>query len=70
MAPELFEYTYICALWANGMEDEANALLDRAYARVMKVANATQDSELRKSWLEDTYLNPQVVNDWVNYHGV
>jgi len=70
VAPELFEYTYACALWANGMEEPANTLLERAYARVMKIANATQDENLRKSWLEDTYLTPQVVSDWVNYHGV
>lgn len=68
--PENWDYVQACALWAAGENEEANTYLERAYQRVMKVASATQDEALRKSWLEDVYFNRQIVNDWVNYHGL
>ena len=66
--PEGWDYVQACALWANGEDEEANAALERAYQRVMDVANAINDPEIRSSWLDDVYLNRQIVNDWINYH--
>ncbi len=44
------------ALWANGLDEEANEFLERAYQRVMLVANQTRDEQLRGSWLENVTL--------------
>ena len=66
--PEYWDYLQACVLWATGADDEANQFLEKAYQRVMSVANAIQNPDLRKSWLEDVYYNHQIVNDWVNYH--
>jgi tetratricopeptide (TPR) repeat protein len=68
--PEGWNYALACALWANGQDEEANTSLENAYQRVMKVANSIHSPEIRKSWLEDVYINRQIVNDWVNYHGL
>jgi tetratricopeptide (TPR) repeat protein len=68
--PEGWDYAVACALWANGQDEEAYAALERAYQRVMQVAGAIQDEAIRKSWLEDVYYNRQIVNDWINYHGL
>ncbi len=35
----------------------------------MQVANRISSDEMRKCWLEDVYLNSQIVNDWVNENG-
>ncbi len=66
--PEGFSYPYICALWANADTETAAAYLEKAYQRVMLVANNLQNAEYRKSWLEDVYINRQIVNDWINEH--
>ena len=66
--PEGYEYTHVCALWANGRDEEAEEFLDRAYQRVMLVANHTKDNTLRRSWLENVYLNRQIIRDWVLSH--
>lgn len=68
MRPEGFQYTYACALWANGRDEEAAAFLELAYQRVMQIASLTESESIRKSWLEDVYINRQIVNDWVNFH--
>jgi hypothetical protein len=58
----------VCALWANGRDDEAYTHLEKAYLRVMEVANQTEDEELRRSWLEDVGVNRQIIRDWSLYH--
>jgi hypothetical protein len=63
--PEGFEYTYVCALWANGIEETADDFLEKAYQRVMSVANQINDQALRGSWLENVYRNRQIIQDWV-----
>ena len=67
--PEGYEYVYVCALWANDRSEEASTYLEQAYQRVMQVANRISSDEMRKCWLEDVYLNSQIVNDWVNENG-
>jgi serine/threonine protein kinase/tetratricopeptide (TPR) repeat protein len=68
--PEGYQYVQACALWANGRDDEANALLEQAYQRVMLVAGLIKDDAIRNCWLEDVPINRQIVNDWVSYHGL
>lgn len=68
--PEGWDYAQACARWANSQDDEANFFLENAYQRVMKVAGSITNEEMRKSWLEDVYLNRQIVNDWINFHGL
>jgi hypothetical protein len=68
VAPEGHEYVHVCALWANNREEEAEAYLERAYQRIMQVANQLRDESLRRSWLEDVYINRQVIRDWVLFH--
>ncbi len=63
--PEGYQYAHVCALWANGQDEEAEEYLDQAYQRVMLVANQTQDETLRRSWLENVYLNRQIIRDWI-----
>ncbi len=66
--PEGYDYAYVCALWANGLDEEANEFLERAYQRVMLVANQTRDEQLRGSWLENVYVNRQIIRDWALNH--
>ncbi len=68
--PEGYQYVHVCALWANGRDEEANTLLEQAYQRVMQVAGLIQDEAFRQSWLEDVPVNRQIVNDWVSYNGM
>lgn len=68
--PEGWDYALACALWANGQDDEAYNALERAYQRVMRVASSIQDEAIRKTWLEDVYYNRQIVDDWIDYHGL
>jgi hypothetical protein len=68
--PEGWDYVQACALWANNQDDDAFAYLENAYQRVMKVASQIKNEDIRKSWLEDVYINRQIVNDWINIHGL
>jgi tetratricopeptide (TPR) repeat protein len=68
--PEGYQYVHVCALWANGRDEEANELLELAYRRVMQVASQIRDTEVRRSWMEDVPVNRQVVNDWISFHGL
>ncbi|MBE0697264.1 MAG: hypothetical protein IH586_10105, partial [Anaerolineaceae bacterium] len=68
VAPEGYQYVHTCALWANGRDEEAEKFLNEAYDRVMLVANQTKDDLLRGSWLENVYINRQIIRDWVLNH--
>jgi tetratricopeptide (TPR) repeat protein len=68
--PEGYQYVHVCALWANGRDEEANSLLEQAYLRVMLVAGHIKDDTTRNCWLDDVPVNHQIVNDWVGYHGL
>lgn len=61
--PEGYEYVHVCALWANGQDEEAARYLERAYQRLMHVARLMEDPELRRSWLEDIPLHQQIIQD-------
>ncbi len=65
--PEGYQYIHVLALWANGREDEAQPYLEQAYRRVMLVANQTSDPTLRRGWLENVYINRQIIRDWALY---
>jgi tetratricopeptide (TPR) repeat protein len=65
--PEGYEYVHVLALWANGREEEAQPYLERAYQRVMLVAGQTRDPDLRAGWLENVYINRQIIRDWALY---
>jgi tetratricopeptide (TPR) repeat protein len=67
-APYGHEYVHVCALWANGQDDAAEEYLERAYQCIMTVANQLRDENLRRSWLEDVYVNRQIIRDWALYH--
>lgn len=67
---EGYQYVHVCALWANGQDEEANALLEQAYRRVMQVAGQIRDIDVRRSWMEDVPVNRQIVNDWISFHGL
>jgi len=61
--PEGYQYVHACTLWANGRDEEASQYLDQAYQRIMQVARQTQNTELRRSWLEDIPLHRQIIQD-------
>jgi tetratricopeptide (TPR) repeat protein len=60
---EGYLYCHVCALWANGRDEEADTYLQQAYQRVIQVAHNIRSDELRRSWLEDVYLNRQIIRD-------
>jgi tetratricopeptide (TPR) repeat protein len=62
--PEQVYFTHHRALRALGREAEADEYLQRAYERVMLVADKTPDPELRRSWLENVEANRQIVEAW------
>jgi len=66
--PEGYQYVHVCALWANGLDEEASIYLEQAYERVMQVAQQIKDTEQRGIWLENVYLNRQIIRDWAIYH--
>ena len=63
-AAEKFFFTHSRALLANGQQAEAEEYLHRAYERVLLVAEQTDDSELRRSWLEDVRTNREITARW------
>lgn len=66
--PEGYEYVYVCALWANDQEEEAQRYLEQAYQRVISVSRTIEDETLRRSWLEAVQVNQQIIRDWALYH--
>ncbi len=54
------------ALRAAGREVEADEYLQRAYARVQLVAGKTQDTALRRGWLENVWVNREILADWAD----
>lgn len=59
--------THARALRANGRVEEANALLKRAYRRVMQVAAQLKNPVYRQSWLERVRDNRDILADWQRY---
>jgi tetratricopeptide (TPR) repeat protein len=59
--PESYSFTYSRALRAMEREEEANAYLQRAHEQVMQVADNIQDESLRRSWLEDVWVNREIL---------
>jgi adenylate cyclase len=63
-APEVKLLTHARILYALGRDDEARIYLQKAYDRVMLVANNTQDQELRASWLENVRYNREIITEY------
>jgi tetratricopeptide (TPR) repeat protein len=61
---EQYWYTHSLALRAAQRETEADAWLQKAYERVMLVADRTSDPALRSGWLENVRDNRRLVAEW------
>jgi tetratricopeptide (TPR) repeat protein len=61
--PESVLFVHSRVLRAAGQVTEANEHLRRAYQRVMLVANKTQDETLRQGWLENVWINREILAD-------
>jgi adenylate cyclase len=59
--PEVKLFTHARALLELHQEKEAEEYLQKAYDRVMLVANNTKDEELRRSWLENVKVNREIL---------
>ena len=62
--PESVLFAHSRALQAAGHQAEAGDHLRRAYERVMLVAGKTQDEVLRRGWLENVWVNREILADW------
>jgi tetratricopeptide (TPR) repeat protein len=60
---ERYSFTLYRCLAALGEQAEADEYLEKAYNRVMLVAGKTNDSALRKSWLENVAINREILKE-------
>ncbi|MGW8144743.1 MAG: protein kinase domain-containing protein [Anaerolineales bacterium] len=58
--PEQVHFQHSRALWANGLEQEADKALQKAYGRMRMVAGNIKDDELRRSYLENVRDNREL----------
>ncbi|MBN1485139.1 MAG: protein kinase [Chloroflexia bacterium] len=58
---EEYLHTHFQVLQAAGRQEEADVYLQRAYERVLLVANNTEDKGLRQSWLKDVWLVREIL---------
>jgi tetratricopeptide (TPR) repeat protein len=66
---ELAEWSAYRVFHAVGRSGEAREHLQRAYDRIMLVANQTRRTELRRGWLEAVYINRSVLEAWSDLGG-
>ena len=59
--PQHSWFTTYQVLLALGRDSEADAALGKAYAWIQRVAEKTQDAELRRCWLEQVPDNPRIL---------
>lgn len=59
--PERYDFTHSQILRRLGRDAEAGDFLRRAYERVTLVAHNLHDPDLRRGWLEQAWLNPQIL---------
>jgi tetratricopeptide (TPR) repeat protein len=59
--PEVKLFTHAMVLYKLGREDEAKEYLQKAYDRIMLVANNTKAEALRRSWLENVKVNREIL---------
>ncbi|UCF61833.1 MAG: hypothetical protein JSV37_03890, partial [Anaerolineaceae bacterium] len=60
-SPEVKLFTHARALFELSQEKEAEECLQKAFDRVMLVANNMKDEELRRSWLENVKINRDIL---------
>jgi hypothetical protein len=54
-------WTIYLVMTAVGREEEAKEALQNAYEYVQLIAGRTQDEDLRRSWLENVPVNPEIL---------
>jgi predicted ATPase len=65
--PERLLYVHALTLRASGRLLEARDYLGQAHAHIQQTAAQIADPQLRRSWLENVWLNRHVLADWALY---
>jgi hypothetical protein len=61
LSPEVKLFTHARALLDHSQEKEAEEYLQKAFDRVMLVANNMKNEELRQSWLKNVKVNQEIL---------
>jgi hypothetical protein len=66
--PQNHLYTHSLVLHALGREAEADDHLQRAYERVMFVADKFTDDSLHQGWLQNIRVHREIMGQWQGAH--
>ena len=61
--PEVKYFTHAKALYGLKRDDEGDEFLKKARDRVTSIAEEIKDEELRRSWLEDVFMNREILGE-------
>jgi hypothetical protein len=62
--PEVKYYTHAKALYGLGRDEEGDEFLKKARDRVLTVAEGIKDEEIRRSWLENVFMNREILGEF------